>query len=104
MAQCELTGQGPTVKNKVSHSNIKTKSRAYPNIQNKSLFSRALGTSVKLSVAAGTLKSVEHCGGFDKFILSQDDEVLSKRARTFKQRIRKALSRKQKKAEKRTEK
>lgn len=96
MAQCELTGKGPEVKNKVSHSNIKTKSICLPNIQKKALFSRALGSAVKLKVTTSTLKSIEHSGGFDKFILNQCDTVLSARARTVKSRIRKALSKKHK--------
>ena len=33
MPQCELTGKKPVVKNLVSHSNIKTKSRALPNVR-----------------------------------------------------------------------
>ncbi len=94
MAQCELSGKGPEVKNKVSHSNIKTKSICLPNIQKKALFSRALGCNVRLKVTTSTLKSVEHSGGFDKFILRQCDSMLSDRARTIKSRIRKALSRK----------
>ncbi len=96
MAQCELTGKGPEVKNKVSHSNIKTKTPVLPNIQRKSLFSRALGCLVRLKVTTSALKSMEHSGGFDKFILNQCDTKLSKRAKTIKLRIRKALSRKQK--------
>lgn len=94
MAQCELTGKGPEVKNKVSHSNIKTKSICLPNIQKKALFSRALGRSVKLKVTTSTLKAIEHSGGLDKFLLNQCDTLLSDRARTFKSRVRKALSRK----------
>ncbi len=96
MALCELSGVGPTVKNLVSHSNIKTKSIALPNIQKKSLFSRTLGTSVKLKISTATLKSIEHCGGLDKFILSQPDTKLSKRAKTLRQRIRKVLKGKSK--------
>lgn len=96
MGRCELSGRGPTVKNLVSHSNIKTKSTAFPNIQKKSIFSRTLGTSVTLSISTATLKSIEHCGGLDKFILSQPEAKLSKRAKTVKQRIRKVLNRKSK--------
>ena len=96
MARCELTGKGPEVKHKISHSNIKTKSRNLPNIQKKALLSRALGRSVKLKVTTSTLKSIEHSGGLDKFILNQKDSVLSMRARTIKSRIRKALSKKSK--------
>lgn len=91
MSRCELTGKGPVVKNLVSHSNIKTKSTALPNIQKKKLLSQALDSQVTLNIAVSTLKSIEHTGGFDKFILSQNDEVLSKRALVIKNKIQKKL-------------
>ncbi len=88
MGRCELTGKGPVVKNLVSHSNIKTKSTAQPNIQKKRLFSRTLDELVTLRVAASAIRSMEHMGGFDKFILNQDDEIMSKRALAVRNRIR----------------
>ncbi len=91
MSRCELTGKGPVVKNLVSHSNIKTKSKAQANVQTKKLISQALNTEVKFNIATSTLKSIEHTGGFDKFILGQKDEVLSKRALTVKNKILKKL-------------
>ncbi|MBY0313884.1 MAG: 50S ribosomal protein L28 [Bdellovibrionales bacterium] len=87
MARCELTGKGPVVKNLVSHSNIKTKFKAFPNVQKKKFFSNALGEFVTLKVATSAIKSLEHFGGFDKFILNQDNKKLSPRAMTAKTRI-----------------
>lgn len=75
------------VKNLVSHSNIKTKSRAYPNVQKKRFFSPTLDQFVCLKVATSTMKSMEHSGGFDKYILNQPAEKLSKRAWAVRQRI-----------------
>jgi large subunit ribosomal protein L28 len=92
MGRCELTGKSPIVKNLVSHSNIKTKSIAQPNIQKKRLFSQALGELVVLRVAASTIRDMEHIGGLDKFILSQEETKLSKRALAVKTRIRHKLS------------
>ena len=91
MPRCELTGKGPAVKNKVSHSNIKTKSVAMPNVQSKKVFSRVLNQSVSLKVATATLRSMEHKGGFDTFILNQPDTSLSPRALTIKSRILRKL-------------
>lgn len=88
MGRCELTGKGPVVKNLVSHSNIKTKKTAQPNIQKKRLFSRVLNQLVTLRVAASAIRSMEHMGGFDTFLLSQGDETLSKRALAIRKRIR----------------
>jgi large subunit ribosomal protein L28 len=98
MSRCELTGKGPVVTNLVSHSNIKTKSTSLPNVQNKRVFSAALNELVGLKMATSTIKSIEHVGNFDKYILQRPDEVLSKRALTVKNRIKRRLSGKVKKS------
>lgn len=87
MSRCELTGKGAVVKNLVSHSNIKTKKRARPNVQKKRIFSRALNSMVRLQIAASTIRDMEHMGGFDNFILQADNAQLSKRATEVKTRI-----------------
>ena len=92
MSRCELTGKSPVVKNKVSHSNIKTKSTALPNVQKKRIFSRTLNVMVRLQVATSAIRDMEHTGGFDKFILNQEDSVLSKRALDVKNRIRRKMT------------
>jgi len=92
MSKCEITGKGPVVKNLVSHSNIKTKSIAQPNVQKKRIFSRSLNQMVRLHVATSAIRDMEHIGGFDNFILNQDDTKLSKRALAVKLRIKKKIS------------
>ncbi len=92
MSRCELTGKGPVVKNLVSHSNIKTKSTAQPNVQKKRIFSKVLNQMVRLQVATSAIRDMEHTGGFDKFILNQDEKTLSKRALDVKNRIRRKMS------------
>ncbi len=91
MSRCELTGKGPVVKNLVSHSNIKTKSTAQPNVQKKRIFSRSLNAMVRLQIATSAIRDMEHMGGFDNFILNQQDTVLSKRALAVKLRIKKKI-------------
>ncbi|MEK6627617.1 MAG: 50S ribosomal protein L28 [Bdellovibrionota bacterium] len=92
MSRCELTGKKPVVKNLVSHSNIKTKSTAMPNVQRKRIFSRTLNEMVRLYVAASAIRDMEHTGGFDSFIINQPNEVLSKRAMEVKTKIRRKMS------------
>ncbi len=92
MSRCELTGKAPVVKNLVSHSNIKTKSIAQPNVQKKRIFSRVLNQMVRFQVATSAIRDMEHTGGFDKFLLNQEDQVLSKRALEVKNRIRRKMS------------
>ena len=91
MPRCELTGKGPEVKNLVSHSNIKTKSIALPNVNYKRVFSPLLNQMVRLKIASSTIRSMEHMGGFDKFILNQSDTKLSKKALEFKTRMLRKL-------------
>lgn len=92
MSRCELSGKGPVVGNLVSHSNIKTKSISQPNVQYKKLHSQALNDSFTFKVAASTIRSIEHIGGFDSFILKQDTAVLSKKAQAVRKRIKQKLA------------
>jgi large subunit ribosomal protein L28 len=98
MSRCELTGKGPVVKNLVSHSNIKTKSTAMPNVQRKRIFSKTLNSMVRLYMATSTLRDLEHTGGFDQFILSQPEKTMSQRALDIKGRIRRKMNKSAKKS------
>jgi large subunit ribosomal protein L28 len=91
MPRCELTGKQPEVKNLVSHSNIKTKSVAMPNVQQKRLFSNLLGEMVNLKLAASTIRSIDHMGSLDKFVLNQEVKNLSRRALTLRTRMLRKL-------------
>lgn len=91
MPRCELTGKGPTVAHKVSHSNIKTKTIKHPNIQQKKLFSATLGKLVSLKLASSTIKTIEHNGGLDSFILKQPIQNLSLRARKVRTQLLRKL-------------
>jgi large subunit ribosomal protein L28 len=86
---CELTGKGRQVGNNVSHANNKTKRTFLPNLQNVTLLSDALGTGVKLRVSTHGLRSVEHVGGLDNWLLKTADADLSLRARRLKRDIAK---------------
>jgi large subunit ribosomal protein L28 len=85
--RCELTGKGAQVGHKVSHSNRKTKRRFLPNLLNVTLISDALGRSVKLRISANALKSVDHRGGLDAFLMKAKDDTLAPRARNLKREI-----------------
>ena len=88
--RCELTGKGAQVGHKVSHSNIKTKRRFLPNLLNVTMISDALGRSVKLRISANALKTIDHRGGLDAFLMKAKDEDLSTKALELKRQIRKA--------------
>jgi large subunit ribosomal protein L28 len=84
---CELTGRGRQVGHNVSHANNKTKRVFLPNLQNVTLISDTLGKGVKLRVSTHGLRSVEHVGGLDNWLLKTSDEKLSLRVRRIKREI-----------------
>jgi large subunit ribosomal protein L28 len=90
--RCELTGKGVQVGNLVSHSNIKTKTRFLPNLVNVTLTSDALGRSVKMRVSANALRSVDHRGGLDSFLLKANNDALSTGALSLKRDLQKKLA------------
>jgi len=87
--RCELTAKGPMTGHKVSHSNIKTKRRFLPNLCNVTFISDALGRNVRLRVSTNAIKSVDHRGGLDAFLIKAKPDVLSKRALDLKKAIEK---------------
>ncbi len=90
--RCELTGKGPMVGNNVSHAVNRTRRRFLPNLLNVSLISDALGRTVKLRISANALRSVEHRGGLDAFLLKANDDELSVNALALKKEVKAALS------------
>jgi large subunit ribosomal protein L28 len=88
--RCELTGKSVLVGHLVSHSNRKTKTRFLPNLLKVTLLSDALGQSVRLRISANALRSVEHRGGLDAFLLKASETELSQKARELRRKIRKA--------------
>jgi large subunit ribosomal protein L28 len=87
--RCDLTGKKPLVGHKVSHSNIKTKRRFMPNLRNVTLISDALGRSVKARVSANALRTVDHRGGLDGFLLKAKDADLAPKMLDLKRAIAK---------------
>jgi large subunit ribosomal protein L28 len=87
--RCELTGKTRQIGHRVSHSNRKTKRRFLPNLLNVTLMSEVLGRSVRLRISANALKTVDHRGGFDAFLMAAKDGELSPRALVLKRQVAK---------------
>ena len=87
--RCELTGKGWQSGHQVSHANNKTKTRFLPNLCQVTLISDTLQRSVRLRVAAAALRSVEHRGGLDAFLIKENDANLSPGALVLKRDIKK---------------
>ena len=90
--RCELTGKSVLVGHKVSHSNIKTKRRFLPNLCNVTLQSDVLGQRVRLRISANALKSVDHRGGFDAFLMKARASELSPKALELKRKVAKKIA------------
>ncbi len=90
--RCELTGVNRQIGHKVSHSNIKTKRSFEPNLVNVSLTSDALGKSYKLRITAAALRTVDHRGGLDAFLLKASEAELSERAGRIRRDLKKKLA------------
>jgi len=90
--RCDLTGKEPQFGHNVAHSNVKTNRRFVPNLQKVSLQSEALRRRVRLRVSTRALRSVQHNGGLDRYLLKTHDAKLAEPALKLKRAIRKALA------------
>ena len=90
--RCAITGVGSQSGNKVSHSNHKTRTRFMPNLQKVSLKSEILGTYIPLRVTAATLRSIEHNGGLDGYLLSQSADKISAEAARLRRQLKRKLA------------
>ena len=86
---CELTGKSRQTGHNVSHANNKTKRVFLPNLQNVTLMSEALDKSFKFRVSTHGLRSVEHVGGLDTWLLKTSDDKLSTTAQKVKRELMK---------------
>ena len=88
--RCDITGKGVQVGNNVSHANNKTRRRFMPNLQATALMSDALGGMIRLRLTVNAIRSIEHNGGLDAYLLSTANAKLPAEARRLKRRIERA--------------
>jgi large subunit ribosomal protein L28 len=98
--RCELTGKEPQFGHNVSHANNRTNRRFNPNLQRVTLHSDALRRAVPLRISTRALRSVQHNGGLDRYLLSRHDHQLPEPGLRLKRKIQKALSGKPSKSDK----
>ena len=84
---CELTGKSVQYGNNVSHANNKTRRRFLPNLFRVTLISDLMAQSYRFRITNHALRTVEHRGGLDSFLLKADEKELSQRARLLKKQI-----------------
>lgn len=90
--RCLVTGKGVQTGNNVSHANNKTRRRFIPNLQSVSLLSETLGATVNMRISARGLRTIEHNGGLDAYLLGKPNSRLTDEAKKIKQRIQKAAT------------
>lgn len=93
--RCSVTGKGVLTGNNVSHANNKTRRRFLPNLQETSLMSDVLGTTVRLRLTTRGIKTIEHNGGLDAWLLGTPDRKLTDEAKVLKRRIARAAEKKE---------
>ena len=96
--RCEITGKGVLSGNNVSHANNKTRRRFLPNLQVTSLLSDILGQEVRMKLSTRGIRTVEHNGGIDAFLLGTSNAKLTVEGASLKRRIERARDKKAAKA------
>jgi large subunit ribosomal protein L28 len=92
--RCAITGKGVQAGNNVSHANNKTRRRFLPNLQESSFFSDVLGTSIQIRLSTSGIRTIEHNGGLDAFLLGTPNRNLPEEAQVLKRRIQRAQAKK----------
>ncbi|MGE4314284.1 MAG: 50S ribosomal protein L28 [Pseudobdellovibrionaceae bacterium] len=88
--RCVVTGKGPMSGNNVSHAQNKTRRRFLPNVQDTTLYSELLKRSVTLRISAAGLRTIDHKGGLDAYVLGTSVEKLDAALRPLKAQMKKA--------------
>ena len=92
--RCGITGKGVLTGNNVSHANHQTRRRFLPNLQETSFFSDVLATSIQLRLTVNGIRTIEHNGGLDAFLLGTPNRNLPEEAQVLKRRIARAQAKK----------
>jgi large subunit ribosomal protein L28 len=89
--RCSMTGKGVMAGNNVSHAHNKTRRRFLPNLQVTSLLSDALGEVVRLRLSTRAIRTIEHKGGLDRYLMDTSDTKLPEEALALKRKVKKAM-------------
>ena len=90
---CTVSGKKPHFGNKVSHALNRTRRRWQPNLQVCSFPSEILGKAVQLRLTANGIRTVEHNGGIDAWLLGTRNSRLSETALKVKKQLARAQAR-----------
>ncbi len=85
--RCDITGKGVQVGHSVSHANNKTKRKFNPNLQNASLYSELLARSVNVRLSVNGIRTIDHKGGLDSYLLATAVTKLPEGLRSLKAQV-----------------
>jgi len=92
--RCIVTGKSVMSGNNVSHAKNRTRRKFLPNIQDTSVFSESLKRWVKLRASAAGLRTIEHKGGLDQWLIGTAPTKLDSKLRSIRSQVEKALANK----------
>lgn len=84
---CELTGKRPAYGNKVSHSNIKSRTRWMPNLRSKRYEVPELKQTFSLLLSTRAIRTIDKLGGITPALMKAKSEMLSDRLKKVKAKI-----------------
>lgn len=90
--RCMVTGKGVQAGNNVSHAHNKSRRRFLPNVHDTKVFSEVLGRNIKLRVSNAGLRTLDHKGGLDAWLISTPASKLNACLRKVKDQVVKALA------------
>jgi large subunit ribosomal protein L28 len=92
--RCAQSGKSVQYGNNVSHANNKSRRRFMSNLQIASVLSDALGHSVRLRLTPRGMKTIEHNGGIDAYLLGTNNSKLTEEMVALKRRVTSAKAKK----------
>ena len=92
--KCQVTGKKVMFGNNVSHANNKTRRTFFPNVQDTTLYSEALGAMVSIRLTPAGMRTLDHKGGIDAFLTSTPKTKLDPKLHALKTRVEKAIAKK----------
>ncbi len=92
--RCMITGKAVMTGNNVSHAHNKTRRRFLPNVQDVNVFSEALGRTVSIRSTAAGIRTIDHKGGLDAYLMDTAPTKLDSALRPIRAQVEKALAEK----------
>src|SRR4051812_2351712 len=86
--RCSVTGKGPLVENNVSHANNRTKRRFLPSVKTTSIYSEVLGRMVSVKTSTHGIRTIEHKGGLDAYLMGTAPSKLDESLRPIRAQVK----------------